>query len=53
MKKRSPAKPLSANLHLLRWVEKMADLCKPDAIHWIDGSQEEYNALCEIGRAHV
>ena len=46
MKKRNPAKPLSSNTHLLRWVEKMADLCKPAAIHWVDGSQEEYNALC-------
>jgi len=24
----------------------MADLTKPAAIHWVDGSQEEYNALC-------
>ena len=39
-------KPLSKNLHLIRWVNKMAALCKPDAIHWIDGSQAEYNALC-------
>ena len=40
------ATPLSTNQHLLRWVEKMADLCKPDAIHWIDGSEEEYDRLC-------
>ncbi len=46
MKKRNPAKPLAANKHLLKWVEKMADLCKPAAIHWVDGSQEEANALC-------
>src|SRR6266849_6412664 len=38
--------PLSANQHLLKWVEKMADLTKPDSIHWVDGSQEEYDALC-------
>ena len=38
--------PLSTNKHLLRWVEKMADLTKPAAIHWVDGSQEEYDALC-------
>src|SRR5471032_2076390 len=46
MKKRNPAKPLSTNTHLLRWVEKMADLLMPAKIHWVDGSQEEYNALC-------
>ena len=37
---------LSVNAHLLRWVEKMADLCKPAAIHWVDGSQQENDALC-------
>ncbi|MBC7928240.1 MAG: phosphoenolpyruvate carboxykinase (GTP) [Bryobacteraceae bacterium] len=40
-------RPLSENKHLLRWVEKMAQLTKPDAIHWIDGSQEEYDFLCD------
>ena len=45
-KKRNPSKPLSSNTHLLRWVEKMSDLCKPDAIHWVDGSQAESDALC-------
>ena len=40
------AKPLSKNVHLLRWVKKMADLCQPAAIHWVDGSQREYDALC-------
>ena len=45
-KPRNPAAPLAENKHLLKWVEKMADLCKPAAIHWVDGSQEEYDALC-------
>jgi phosphoenolpyruvate carboxykinase (GTP) len=38
--------PLSRNEHFLRWVEKMAELAKPAGIHWVDGSQEEYEALC-------
>ena len=46
MNTRNPAAPLSTNRHLLRWVEKMAALTTPAAIHWVDGSQEEYDALC-------
>src|SRR2546427_1229584 len=42
---RNPATPLSTNVHLLNWVEKMANLTKPDAIHWVDGSPEEDEAL--------
>lgn len=42
---RDPAKPLSTNIHLLNWVEKMANLTKPAAIHWVDGSVEEDEAL--------
>src|SRR5277367_2450468 len=43
---RNLAIPLSENKHLLRWVEKMAQLTKPAAIHWVDGSQEENDELC-------
>ena len=46
MLSRNPAIPLSKNDHLLRWVEKMAELTKPAAIHWADGSKEEYDHLC-------
>ena len=42
---RNPATPLSKNTHLLNWVEKMANLTKPDAIHWVDGSAEEDQTL--------
>ncbi len=45
-KKRDAAVPLSSNEHLQRWVEKMAELTEPAAIHWVDGSQEEYDLLC-------
>jgi phosphoenolpyruvate carboxykinase (GTP) len=42
---RDPAAPLSTNVHLLNWVEKMANLTKPTAIHWVDGSVEEDEML--------
>ena len=37
----------TTNKHLIRWVEKMAELCQPARIHWVDGSQAEYDELCE------
>ena len=43
---RDVARPLASNKHLLRWVEKMAELTKPRDIHWVDGSEEENEALC-------
>src|SRR5438552_8872276 len=42
---RDPAKTLSQNVRLLNWVEKMAALTKPRAIHWVDGSVEEDEML--------
>ena len=42
---RNPVTPLSTNVHLLNWVEKMANLTKPEAIHWVDGSVAEDELL--------
>jgi len=39
--------PPTTNKHLIRWVEKMADLCQPANIHWVDGSEAEYDFLCD------
>ena len=36
------------NKHLIRWVEKMADLCQPAHIHWLDGSVEEDARLKQL-----
>ncbi len=30
-----------------QWIEDMVALCKPDQVHFCDGSQEEYDTLCE------
>jgi phosphoenolpyruvate carboxykinase (GTP) len=46
MSSRNPATPLSTNSHLRRWIEKMVALTTPASIHWVDGSQEEYDTLC-------
>jgi phosphoenolpyruvate carboxykinase (GTP) len=37
----------TTNKHLIRWVEKMADLTQPEKIHWVDGSKAEYEKLCQ------
>ncbi len=29
-----------------KWIEQVAALCKPDTIYFCDGSQEEYDRLC-------
>ncbi len=36
------------NEQLRKWVEEVASLCEPDKIHWCDGSQEEYDNLCNL-----
>ncbi|WP_245651250.1 phosphoenolpyruvate carboxykinase (GTP) [Paramagnetospirillum marisnigri] len=36
------------NTKLLAWIDEMARLCRPASIHICDGSQQEYDALCEM-----
>ncbi|MBM3727964.1 MAG: phosphoenolpyruvate carboxykinase (GTP) [Acidobacteria bacterium] len=44
---RTVSAPLSRNKHLLNWVNKMAALTRPAAIHWVDGSEEENEFLLQ------
>ncbi|MCP5512236.1 MAG: phosphoenolpyruvate carboxykinase (GTP) [Leptospiraceae bacterium] len=35
------------NQKLIDWVKVIAELTKPDNVHWCDGTQEEYDKLCD------
>ena len=41
-------KKFTKNERLLKWVGDMAALCRPDSVQWCDGSEAEYNSLCEL-----
>ena len=38
----------TSNAKLTAWVDEWTKLCKPDAVHWCDGSEAEYDRLCQV-----
>jgi phosphoenolpyruvate carboxykinase (GTP) len=39
--------PADINPRLSAWVQETAECTQPAAIHWCDGSQKEYDRLCQ------
>ena len=42
------ATELTQHPGLIDWVSEVAALCTPDAVHWCDGSQAEYDQMIQI-----
>jgi len=38
----------TTNKKLIQWVKEVTDLCEPNAVEWCDGSQAEYDRLCQL-----
>jgi phosphoenolpyruvate carboxykinase (GTP) len=38
----------TTNQELLRWVEDARGICQPDAVHWCDGSEAEYDEMIRL-----
>jgi len=38
----------SGNKPLTEWVVQLAELCKPDRVHWCDGSADEYQTMLRL-----
>ena len=36
------------NSRLMAWVDEMERLCKPDLVYWCDGTEEEYDRMCNL-----
>ena len=47
MTKREAGLCITTNKTVLAWVEKQAQLCKPDRIFWCDGSETEKQLLTD------
>jgi phosphoenolpyruvate carboxykinase (GTP) len=39
---------MTSNEKLLKWVDEITELCKPDHVHWCDGSVEEFREIASL-----
>ncbi|MCU0848012.1 MAG: phosphoenolpyruvate carboxykinase (GTP) [Spirochaetes bacterium] len=39
---------MTKNRELVKWVEEMAAMCRPDRVYWCDGSRDEYDYIIKI-----
>jgi phosphoenolpyruvate carboxykinase (GTP) len=38
----------TVNRQLVRWVEEVAQMCKPEGVHWCNGSAAEYQGMLQL-----
>lgn len=38
----------TCNIALLKWLDKMVEMCQPASVHWCDGSNAEWDKLCAL-----
>ena len=38
---------MTENKKLQEWVKEMAEMCQPDSIYWVNGSEEENQRLLD------
>ena len=48
IEKKVEKKTEAKHKRLSAWVEEVAQLCKPDQVHWSDGSSEEYQEMLRL-----
>ena len=39
---------VTKNQALLKWLDKMVDMCGPKEVRWCDGSDKEWDELCKL-----
>ena len=37
-----------ARAELETWVKQVTEFCQADAVHWCDGTKEEYDRMCQL-----